>query len=145
MVAALCLASACAGVPPRTRSSRTALARSIERSARAYLPGGGSRRTPADCSDFVQKVFRESDVALPRTSRAMSAVGRPVKTPADLRTADLVFFSNDDTGPGVGHVGIYLENGVFIHKSKSTGSIRTERLDSDYFRQRYLKARRVID
>jgi cell wall-associated NlpC family hydrolase len=57
---------------------------------------------------------------------------------------DLVFFSGEKVGRGVGHVGIYVNNGIFIHVSRPDVGARMESLFNDYYRVRYLTARRLI-
>jgi cell wall-associated NlpC family hydrolase len=58
---------------------------------------------------------------------------------------DLVFFSGEKISRIVGHVGIYVNNGIFIHLSQPKIGVRMESLYSDYYRQRYLTARRLIE
>jgi len=121
------------------------LALAVVRTARGYLPEeGGRRATPADCSDFVGRVFRENGVSLPRTSAAMAKLGSRVPQ-SRLRMGDLLFFAGSWGGWSVGHVGIYVRNGVFIHEPSSASGVRMESLDNSYYRRRYLKARRVIE
>jgi cell wall-associated NlpC family hydrolase len=120
------------------------LAKAVVRTAKAYLPEEETgRQTPKDCSDFVRKVFLENGLDLPRSSREMARVGDRIKSSRDLRMGDLVFFSGEKISHAVGHVGIYVNNGVFIHLP-SSGVVVMESLYSDYFRKRYLDARRVI-
>jgi cell wall-associated NlpC family hydrolase len=59
--------------------------------------------------------------------------------------ADLLFFSGAGGGSRVGHVAIYINNGIFIHQANPGEGVRMESLYSDYWRKRYLKARRMID
>ncbi len=146
-VVALAL-SACAAprarrVPPPPPSP---LDKAILRTARRYLPEESSGLpAPVDCSDFVRRVFRAHGVRLPRTAAAMSRLGRPVASSRDLRMADLLFFSGRSGGRRVGHVAIYVGNGIFIHQANPGEGVRMESLYNDYYRRRYLKARRVVD
>ncbi|NNN06300.1 MAG: C40 family peptidase [Elusimicrobia bacterium] len=122
------------------------LAKAIILTARSYLPEEDAHHAPpVDCSDFVDRVFRAHGVPLPRTSRAMARVGRPVASADDLRMGDLLFFSGSRGGRRVGHVAIYVGNGIFIHQANPGEGVRMESLYSDYYRRRYLKARRVIN
>jgi cell wall-associated NlpC family hydrolase len=57
----------------------------------------------------------------------------------DLSAGDLIFFR---LGHATGHVGIYLENGLFAHASKSSG-MRLSRLRDVYWSTRYWKAVRI--
>jgi cell wall-associated NlpC family hydrolase len=130
--------------PQRALPPIPPLAKSVIRTAKTYLPEAEQgRRLPADCSDFVRKVFLQNGLELPRNSREMARLGARVGSPKDLRMGDLVFFSGVKPSHKVGHVGIYVNNGIFIHLP-SSGVVVEESLYSDYFRRRYLKARRVI-
>ncbi len=62
-----------------------------------------------DCSGLVSWAFKKVGVSLPRTSSAMSKVGKPVSK-ADLQPGDLVFFYTP-----VSHVGIYVGGGKIVH------------------------------
>ncbi len=121
------------------------LAKAVVRTARTYLPEEQrGRKLPKDCSDYVGKVFHEQGLNLPRTSEEMSRLGEAI-TSADLRMGDLVFFSGSGGGWRVGHVGIYVNNGIFIHQANPGEGVRMESMYSDYYRKHYLKARRMID
>ncbi|HEX4046372.1 MAG TPA: C40 family peptidase [Elusimicrobiota bacterium] len=146
--AALALLAGCR--TPETRRAPppppSPLAKALLRTARGYLPEEDpKRRPPLDCSDFVGRVFRSHGVRLPRTSYEMSRRGRPVESTRDLRMGDLLFFSGSRGGRRVGHVAIYDNNGIFIHQANPGEGVRLESLYSDYWREHYLKARRVIE
>jgi hypothetical protein len=148
LAAVLAVVSGCSSGPrPRVRRvlpPAPPLAKAVVRTAKTYLPEEEKGRpTPKDCSDFVRKVFLENGVELPRTSIEMSLRGRRVASTKNLRMGDLVFFSGEKISRIVGHVGIYVNNGIFIHLP-SSGVVVMESLYSDYFRKRYLTARRVI-
>lgn len=120
-------------------------AKAVVRTAKSYLPEEDfGRKTPRDCSDFVGKVFEEHGIELPRRSEDMAARGKRVASSKQLRMGDLVFFSGEKISRVVGHVGIYVNNGIFIHLTKPSIGVRMESLYSDYYRRRYLAARRVI-
>jgi cell wall-associated NlpC family hydrolase len=153
--ALLVLAVAAAAVSPagcRTVSARRStpppppLAKAILRTARGYLPEENpDAQRPADCSDFVGRVFRANGLSLPRTSGEMALRGKPVSSSRDLRMGDLLFFSGSAGGRKVGHVAIYDGNGIFIHQANPGEGVRLESLYSDYWRAHYLRARRLID
>jgi len=143
-------AGGCAGGPQPSHSRRAAppippMAKAVIRTAKTYLPEEERQRpAPQDCSDFVRRVFLENGLDLPRRSTQMSLVGDRVASSRELRMGDLVFFCGEKVSRIVGHVGIYVGNGIFIHRS-SAGAVVMESLYSDYYRKRYLAARRVID
>lgn len=147
LAAALLGLAACRTAPARrTPPPATAMGKALIRTARSYLPEEErGRPTPKDCSDFVDRVFGEHGIRLPRTSEEMSRRGAAVVSSQELRMGDLLFFSGAKGGSRVGHVAIYVNNGVFIHQANPGEGVRMESLYSDYYRKRYLKARRVVN
>lgn len=99
---------------------------------------GSASRAGIDCSAFVQTTYRHRfERALPRTTRAQTRVGDAVSRDA-VAPGDLLFFR---TGVGKRHVGIYVEDGRFLHASTSEG-VTLSRLDSPYWSASYWMARR---
>lgn len=148
LLAALLAAAGCGGGKARRTAPPppSPLAKALIRTAKSYLPEEDSKHPlPKDCSDYVRKVFSAHEVALPRSSEAMAIEGEEVDSSGDLRMADLLFFSGAKGGRRIGHVAIYVNNGIFIHQANPGEGVRQESLYSDYWRKRFLKGRRVID
>jgi probable lipoprotein NlpC len=101
---------------------------------------GGTSTNGVDCSGLTFSVFRRIGIRLPRTSDEQARAGSHIDRD-DLRAGDLVFFGK---GSNVTHVGIYNEDGEFIHASTRAHSVRYDNLDTKYFRSRYIGARRVL-
>lgn len=101
---------------------------------------GGSSRNGIDCSSFVQQVFREMDVSLPRTAREQFEVGNEV-SPGDLQKGDLVFFRTYASYPS--HVGIYLGNSKMIHASSRDRRVVVSTMNTPYYRSRFIGAKRI--
>ncbi len=122
-----------------TRATKTALhAQLAEWRGTPYLLGGNTKRG-IDCSSFVQNTFRQRfSTELPRTTELQVRAGRKISK-NQLRTGDLVFFR---IGRGVRHVGIYLNDGQFIHASKSAGVTESD-INSSYWAPRFWQARRL--
>lgn len=95
-----------------------------------------------DCSSFAQQVYRQSRLALPRTTRQQFAVGHEVAM-SQVQSGDLVFFAFSKRP--VDHVGIYTGNGSFVHLSSSTRTIRLESLSKAIFAHSLVGARRFVD
>lgn len=104
-----------------------------------YVWGG---ETPAgfDCSGFVQYVFRQIGVNLPRTADVQYELGRKVLQ-SELQPGDLVFFETYE--PGASHDGIYVGEGKFIAANSGTG-VAVVSLGDPYWSSRYLGARRLF-
>lgn len=147
LLPALLLAAGCGGGAERRKAPRPVppKAKAVVRTARTWLPEEEKKRpAPKDCSDYVGKVYRENGIKLPRSAAEMAQEGEELESSKDLRMSDLVFFSGKDGGKAVGHVGIYVNNGIFIHQANPGEGVRMESLYSDYYRKRYLRARRII-
>ena len=109
----------------------------------SYRWGGTKPATGLDCSGFIQYVFRQAwNVNLPRTSSEMAKVGIPVNK-SDLQPGDLVFFSR--YGRRVGHVGLYIGDGKFIHAPSTGKKIQIANLDNVYYVKHYVGARRISE
>jgi len=109
-----------------------------------YVYGGDSPRTGFDCSGFVQYVYAQQGVSLPRTSRQMAGSGVAVDpSRRSLAVGDLMLFSQ---GGRISHVAIYAGNGRFIHSSSSGNGVRYDDLDTKrgkWFANHMVAARRV--
>lgn len=100
---------------------------------------GGTSRNGLDCSSFVQHVFRDLDIQLPRTAREQFRTGEPV-TSYELQKGDLVFFRTYASFPS--HVGIYLGDNKMIHASSRDHKVVISSINTPYFRTRFLGAKR---
>ena len=99
-----------------------------------YTYGGTSPATGFDCSGFVRFVYAHFGIALPHYSGAQFQMGRRVSQ-AGLRPGDLVFFD------GLGHVGLYIGAGRFIHAPHTGTRVSIDTLSHH---GRYDGARRLI-
>ncbi len=109
-----------------------------------YRYGGTSRRG-IDCSAFTRRVIRSVlSVNLPRVSRYQAtALVRVSKD--SLQFGDLIFFTGTNRKiRRVGHVGIYIGNGVFAHASTRRGVVFSH-LSEGHYRQRFLFGGRILN
>jgi murein DD-endopeptidase / murein LD-carboxypeptidase len=105
---------------------------------------GGTDENGIDCSAFLQRLFEEVyDLKLPRTSiqQLMIKYVEPFRSQEYLSEGDIVFF-NTIPGKLVSHVGIYLQNGVFINASSSKG-VSFGNLNDRYWKKQFVAAGRV--
>lgn len=104
---------------------------------------GGTSINGADCSGFIQTVYKEEfGVMLPRTTIELMKKG-VVVAKNKLKVGDLVFFYTGAAPHGY-HVGIYITNGLFVHLS-SHGGARIQNLNMKYWKTKYITARRYSD
>ena len=100
-----------------------------------YLYGGSTPSTGFDCSGFIMYVYAKVGVSLPHNAAAQYGYGTPVDR-SQLQPGDLVFFN------GLGHNGIYIGGGSFIH-SPHTGDVVKISSISGWYSSTWVGARRL--
>jgi len=116
----------------------------LAQSGKPYVLGdeGPSR---FDCSGLVHYAVNGAGYSVPRYSAAAysthSAWAKVYGT-ASLRRGDILFFRSD-TSSYIGHCGIYLGGGEFVHASSGQGRVMVSTLDNTYWARNYVHARRV--
>jgi cell wall-associated NlpC family hydrolase len=98
-----------------------------------YVWGGNNLIRGIDCSGFVQQLFGKIGVNLPRTAAEQALVGTPITQLEDLKVGDRLYFWERKRNK-VGHTGIYIGNGYFVHSSRRKGGV-----DTDYLSERWRK------
>ncbi|MDF2888941.1 MAG: hypothetical protein K0R23_3326 [Lacrimispora sp.] len=86
-----------------------------------YRYGGTSLTEGADCSGFVQSVYKNFGINLPRTSQDQAAAGVDAGGIENARPGDLISY--------IGHIGIYTGNGQLIHASGPEDGIKISNVD----------------
>lgn len=97
-----------------------------------YVWGGTSLTNGADCSGFVQSVYANFGVSLPRTSYEQQNAGTEVSY-ADAQPGDLICYG--------GHVAIYMGDGKIVHASNSRDGIK---ISNDATYRTILSVRRLV-
>jgi cell wall-associated NlpC family hydrolase len=97
-----------------------------------YVWGGTSLTNGADCSGFVQSVYANFGISLPRTSYEQQTVGTEVSY-ADAQPGDLICYG--------GHIAIYMGNGQIVHASNATDGIK---ISNDATYRTILSVRRLV-
>jgi cell wall-associated NlpC family hydrolase len=100
-----------------------------------YVWGGSSPSTGFDCSGLVMWAYAQIGVSLPHSSYAQYGYGSPVSL-SQLQPGDLVFFD------GLGHVGIYVGGGNFIH-APHTGDVVKISSISGWYASTFVGGRRL--
>jgi cell wall-associated NlpC family hydrolase len=96
---------------------------------------GGASPAGFDCSGFVMYVYAQVGVSLPHSSYSQYGMGTPVSRD-QLQAGDLVFFD------GLGHVGIYVGGGSFIH-APHTGDVVKISSMTGWYASTFVGARRI--
>ena len=98
-----------------------------------------------DCSGLTYYVYKNAaGITLPRTSSEQSKYGTTVSK-SNLKAGDLLFFDTSGSNNGVvSHVGIYVGGGEMIHASSSSNKIVQVTIESSYWNNAYVTAKRVL-
>ncbi|MBL8049144.1 MAG: C40 family peptidase [Chthonomonas sp.] len=105
-----------------------------------YVWGGNNLKGGIDCSGFVQQLYGKIGMNLPRTASEQALVGKPITRLDDLKSGDRLYFWENKRNK-IGHTGIYMGNGYFIHSSRGKGGVDTDYL-SEKWRKILVAARR---
>jgi cell wall-associated NlpC family hydrolase len=122
--------------------SRKRFALEIQRFIGAPYVWGGASPAGTDCSGLIRTVYRRAlGVELPHSTHELYDYGDPISED-DLRLGDLVFFS-EPYRSSISHVGIYLDQGKFVHASLSEGVTLSD-LNSSWYIDNFEGARRIL-
>jgi cell wall-associated NlpC family hydrolase len=99
---------------------------------------GGASPSGFDCSGLVMYAYAQVGVSLPHYTVAQYDYPNSVSVPRDqLEPGDLVFFD------GLGHVGIYIGNGEFIHAPHTGAVVSIDSLNG-WYASTYSGAKRIL-
>jgi peptidoglycan DL-endopeptidase CwlO len=100
---------------------------------------GGASPSGFDCSGLVMYVYAQVGVHLPHYTVAQYSYSDSVSVArSQLEPGDLVFFA------GLGHVGIYVGGGSFIHAPHTGSVVRIDSLNSGWYASEYDGAKRIL-
>lgn len=103
---------------------------------------GGVSVDGADCSGFIQSVFKEHfHTTIPRTTITQMQNGKKIAR-NELESGDILFFKTG-RGPHGLHTGIYVDKDEFIHLS-TKGGVKKASFNSSYWKPKFIGARRYI-
>ena len=97
---------------------------------------GGATPSGFDCSGFSMYVYAAMGVSLPHHAASQYSMGTPVSR-EQLQAGDLVFFN------GLGHMGIYIGGGQFIHAPHSGDVVKISSLSDPWYAATWVGARRL--
>ena len=101
-----------------------------------YKWGGASPETGFDCSGFTMYVYAKLGVSLPHHAASQFGMGTPVSRD-QLQPGDLVFFR------GLGHMGMYIGGGQFIHSPRTGDVVKISNLSDAWYAEGWVGARRL--
>lgn len=103
---------------------------------------GGNTKSGIDCSGLINNIYPEVyGIQTERYSAAIAKNSRNVRI-GDLKEGDFVFFKINTRD--IGHIGIYLWDGYFVHSTTSRGVI-ISRLNQPYWNKYLVGAGTVVN
>ena len=115
---------------------------------------GGASPSGFDCSGFTMYVYNHFGISMRHGAQAQAKLGEKITANKsskssllnNLEVGDLVFFLDYETMDEIGHCGIYIGDGNFIHASSGSGYCVkiNSLLPGEYYNTRYCAARRII-
>lgn len=115
---------------------------------------GGASPSGFDCSGFTMYVYNHFGISMRHGAQAQAKLGEKITANKsskssllnNLEVGDLVFFLDYETMDEIGHCGIYIGSGNFIHASSGSGYCVkiNSLLPGEYYNTRYCAARRVL-
>ncbi len=106
-----------------------------------YVYGGASPSKGFDCSGFTTYVYKHFGYSISRTGAAQAKNGKAVSK-SEMQEGDLICFSNSSSSKKIGHVGIYVGGGKFIHAANSRKGVIISNVSGDGFY--FVCARHII-
>jgi len=107
-----------------------------------YVYGGTTPSGGFDCTGFTYYVYNSCGYSLSRSCSVQANTGTEVSK-GSLQPGDLLLFNNGSNG-SIGHVGIYIGGGNFIHAANSRRGVTTDTINSGYYDTYYYSARRIV-
>lgn len=102
-----------------------------------YICGG------FDCSGFIQYIYKNIGVNLPRTTMDQIDKGASVNINS-LQKGDLIFFMTNSAVPyEASHVGIYIGNNKFMQAPKTGDVVKISEL-TGYYKDKFIIGKRIV-
>lgn len=132
------------GISVNRRVADLQLKSELERYLGTRYKRGGTGGDGFDCSGFARSMYLKLfGVDLPHNAQSQFHLPMFAKLNAQaLKTGDLVFFASTTKKKRISHVGIYLDDGQFIHAQSKRGVVISS-MDEDYWRKRLVSAKRL--
>lgn len=130
------------GIAADVSDKRAQIIKTAEKYLGARYNYGGMTTNGFDCSGFVQFVFRENGITLPRSTVDQFECGKKIDM-HDAKPGDLVFFNI--YGTRISHVGIFAGNSSFIHAPTWGKRVSYADMNLDYWKRTFVGAVTYLD
>lgn len=125
--------------PTNSSAVETVVNAALAQVGKPYVWASSNPSVGFDCSGLTSYAFRQAGININRIAADQYSNGTPVSK-NNLVRGDLVFFSY---GGGIGHVGLYIGNGQFVHAANYSTGVIVSNLNG-YYSNVYAGAVRVI-
>lgn len=109
---------------------------------KSYVYGTAGPNT-FDCSGLTYYLYnKHAGIQLPRSSASQATAGTTVSK-SEIQAGDLIFFINPGASR-IGHVGIYVGGGTYIHASTPATGVKTDSISGSYFQNNAVTIKRIL-
>ena len=109
-----------------------------------YVVGGKNPESGFDCSGFTRYIYLQFGYSLGSTASGQNNLGVEVSR-ENLKPGDLILFY-DEGKTKIGHTGIYISNGDFVHSANPKRGVVIDNLNTNsYYNERYIVAKRIVE
>ena len=106
--------------------------------------GGKNPESGFDCSGFTRYIYLQFGYSLGATASGQNNIGVEVSR-ENLKPGDLILFY-DEGKTKIGHTGIYISNGDFIHSANPQRGVVIDNINTNsYYNERYIVAKRIVE
>ena len=103
---------------------------------------GGTSPSGFDCSGLVYYCYRHYGYTVNRTAAGLAYSGKTASA-SSLQVGDVILFTSQD-GSYIGHTGLYIGGGQFIHAPHTGDVVKISNLSDTYYANHYWGARRIV-
>lgn len=108
-----------------------------------YVVGGKNPKSGFDCSGFTRYIFLNFGYNLGNTAANQDNIGEDVSK-ENLQAGDLMLFYDEDKNK-IGHTGVYISNGEFVHAANPERGVVTDNLNTNtYYNERFIVGKRIV-
>lgn len=110
----------------------------------SYVSGGKTPSSGFDCSGFTKYVYSNFGYTLGNTAATQNNLGKDVNI-EDIAIGDLILFY-DEGKTKIGHTGIYIGDGNFVHAANASRGVVTDNLNTNsYYNTRIVSIKRMAE
>ncbi len=114
----------------------------LKQVGKSYVYGAAGPNS-FDCSGLVRWLYQQFGYSLNRVANDQWRNGVQVSR-ENMQPGDVVYFASSPGGSYIGHVGIYIGDGRFVHAANTKLGVIVSSLSESWYAARFYGARRII-